>query len=230
MKKKKIWCIIYVEFVYYFSDTNNNRGLNLIMKIIGLTGPSGAGKGFCYGFFEKHNIPCIDTDDVYHKLLIPPSKCVCDLVENFGNEIFDENTGIDRKKLADIVFSDISHKKLDTLNRITHKYVLEKTHELIALYKKQEKIAVVIDAPLLFEAEFDKFCDFTIAVIADEKTRMARIMKRDSLIYKAAKQRINSQNPDEFYTSRANYTVVNNTDTYSLEDQLNTIFIKEKLI
>ena len=200
------------------------------MKIIGLTGPSGAGKGFCYSFFEKNNISCIDTDDVYHKLLIPPSKCVDELVENFGRDILDDNDGIDRKRLAKIVFSDKEHKNLKKLNQITHKYVLEKTRKMISEYENQNKLAVVVDAPLLFEAEFDLFCDFTIAVISDEKTRVERIMARDSLTKEAALMRIKSQNSDDFYISRVKYTVTNNKDSINIENQLETILIKEKII
>ena len=200
------------------------------MKIIGLTGPSGAGKGFCYHFFEKYDIRCIDTDDVYHKLLIPPSECVTELVLNFGVDILDTSGSVDRKKLAKIVFSDDSHTKLEKLNKITHKYVLEKTMELIFSNESESKVATVVDAPLLFEAEFDKFCDFSIAVISNEETRMARIMSRDSITKDAALMRIHSQKPDEFYTSRAKYTVINNSDTKTLNEQLKLILEKEKII
>lgn len=197
------------------------------MKIIGLTGPSGAGKGFCYNFFAKNDIPCIDTDDVYHKLLIPPSACVDELVANFGRCILDESNAINRKKLADIVFSDES--RLQTLNKITHKYVLEKTHELIAEYKQQSKAAVVVDAPLLFEASFDEFCDFTIAVVANKTTRISRIIERDMLTYDAAVKRIEAQNSDEFYVSKATYTITNNKDADNLECQLQSVLNKEEI-
>ena len=109
------------------------------MKIIGLTGPSGAGKGFCYGFFSKYDVPCIDTDDIYHKLLIPPSACVNELVEHFGDIILNDLGEINRKLLAKIVFSEQSGEKLELLNSITHKYVLGKTKELIEDYKKQDE-------------------------------------------------------------------------------------------
>ena len=200
------------------------------MKIIGLTGPSGAGKGFCYSFFEKYDIPCIDTDDVYHRLLTPPSQCVDELVAYFGKEILDENNIISRKKLADIVFSDKSHQKLEKLNHITHKFVLEKTMGLISKYQERLKNAVVVDAPLLFEANFNKFCDFTIAVIANKETRINRIMERDGLSYNDTFKRVNAQNPDEFYISRADYTVTNNKDTNNLDSQLQSILNKEKII
>ena len=87
------------------------------MKIIGLTGPSGAGKGFCYRLFSKFDIPCIDTDDVYHKLLIPPSECVNELENIFGKEILDSNGYVDRKILAKIVFS-VQKFKNTSNNRI----------------------------------------------------------------------------------------------------------------
>lgn len=199
------------------------------MKIIGLTGPSGAGKGFCYPFFEKLDIPCIDTDDVYHKLLIPPSACVDELVKNFGTEILKKDGTVNRKILANIVFSDESHRKLELLNQITHKYVLDKTMSMISEYKEAGKPAAVIDAPLLFESEIDKVCDFTVTVISDEDVRIERIMSRDSITREAATMRVHAQNSDVFYTSRATYTVTNNSDIKALELQLKAILTNEKL-
>ena len=200
------------------------------MKIIGLTGPSGAGKGFCYSFFETHGIPCIDTDDVYHKLLIPPSDCVDELVKNFGKTILSDSREIDRKKLANIVFSDATHKKLDTLNSITHKYVIEKTKAFLETYQKENRIAAVIDAPLLFEARIEKICNFTIAVISKKDLRLNRIMVRDGITEEAAKMRIDAQKSSDYYTSNATYTVTNNSDIESLNSQLKIILKKEAII
>ena len=42
------------------------------MKVIGLTGPSGSGKGTAGLLLKKHGIPAIDTDRLYRKILIPP--------------------------------------------------------------------------------------------------------------------------------------------------------------
>ena len=145
-------------------------------------------------------------------------------------ELDNRSENVNRKKLAQIVFSDKNNDKLETLNRITHKYVLKRTHELIERYSKQSKVAVVVDAPLLFEADFDKFCDFSIAVIASKETRITRIIERDGLAYNDAVMRVNAQNCDEFYSSRATYTVTNNEDAANLECQLYSILDKENLI
>ena len=199
------------------------------MKIIGLTGPSGSGKGFCYRFFEKLDIPCIDTDDVYHKLLIPPSACVDELVENFGQKILSKNGTVDRGILASIVFSDETHQNLELLNKITHKYVLDKAMLKISEYAKGGKHAAVIDAPLLFESGIDEQCDFTIAVIASERLRIERIINRDLITEEAATMRIHAQKPDEFYTRRSTYTVTNDSDIDELNQQLKKILIKENI-
>ena len=200
------------------------------MKIIGLTGPSGAGKGFCYPLFEKYNVACIDTDCVYHNLLLPHSLCVDELVLNFGKSIVDENGAIIRKNLAAIVFADNNTEKLNLLNNITHKYVLSETKSMIEDYRADEKSAVVVDAPLLFESGFDSFCDFTIAVISEKKTRLKRIMKRDCISEEAALMRINAQKGDEYYISQAKYTVYNNESCENLNTQLIEILKSENLI
>lgn len=200
------------------------------MKIIGLTGSSGAGKSFCSNFFSKYDIPCIDTDSIYHKLLILPSKCADELIKAFGKDIVDDQNTINRKKLADIVFDNGNRSQLELLNQITHKFVIEKAKEIIKTYQSQNKIATVIDAPLLFESEFDKFCDFTIAIVADKQNRIKRIMERDSLSHDAVLKRINAQPSDDFYFSRAKYTIHNNADNVQLNQQLKKILIDEKIL
>ena len=42
------------------------------MKVIGLTGPSGAGKTLFCKFAERCGVPSIDADRIYHDLLVPP--------------------------------------------------------------------------------------------------------------------------------------------------------------
>lgn len=200
------------------------------MKIIGLTGPSGAGKSFSYPVFEKYNIHCIDTDDVYHKLLIPPSACVDELVDCFGSSVLAPDGTLDRKELAKIVFSDKSRDKIRVLEKITHKYITEETHKIIDDCRTQKKLAVVIDAPVLFESELANECDFTIAVLCDQNTRVERIMARDTLTKEQAVMRVNAQQCDEYFTTRADYTVVNDSPLKSAKEQIIEILKTEKII
>lgn len=224
-------CIIYNEFVYAFLDARNTSKQQggYTVKIIGLTGPSGSGKSSCYEIFDKINIPCIDADEVYHNLLIPPSECADELVSVFTPSILNIDGEVDRKKLSEIVFFDESGKTLAKLNEITHKYVIRSINCIIAQHKRHNKNAVVIDAPLLFESGIDKTCDFTIAIISDEKTRISRIIERDSLDSSLAKARTKAQKPIDFYTSRATYTVMNNLTINDLNNKIHDILKLENL-
>lgn len=198
------------------------------MKIIGLTGPSGSGKGTVAKILEQYNIPTVDTDLVYRKILNPPSKCLEELKLNFGNDIMNPDKTLDRTKLASIVFSD--PQKLKLLNSITHKYILERTSKRISYRRNRGYTAITIDAPALFESGFDSKCDFVITVTANRDIRISRIMSRDNIGRDAAEKRINAQPTIEFYTSKSKYTIENNGDISSLTNSIIEIIKLEKLV
>ena len=46
------------------------------MTVIGITGPSGAGKGEVSRILnEKYGFPVLDADKIYHSLVSAPSDC-----------------------------------------------------------------------------------------------------------------------------------------------------------
>lgn len=181
------------------------------MLVIGLTGPSGSGKGVVGRFFEERGIPVLDTDAVYHALIDRPSACTQELKENFGDTILTADGGVDRKKLAALVFGESNGQKerLLLLNRITHRYVLDTCRHWLKAKKEEGKRGAVIDAPLLYESGFDKECDRVIAVLASRESRLARIMLRDGLTVTDAERRLASQPMDDFYTDKADFIIQN---------------------
>ena len=194
------------------------------MMVLGLTGPTGAGKGAVSAAFDQlYGIPSIDTDRVYHDLLVPPSACLDELVSAFGVEILTVDGCLDRAVLSKIVFSDTSREKQTRLNRITHKYVLARTEEILQSYRLNNMPAALVDAPLLYESGFDAKCDKVIAVLAPNDVRKAQIISRDGLSEERAMARLNMQKPNEFYTSKAQYTIINDGDLDTLADQVKQI-------
>ena len=184
------------------------------MKILGLTGPSGAGKAVVGGAFLAQGIPVLDTDEVYHAWIDKPSPCTEALAAAFGNSVLAQNGSIDRKKLAAVVFADDGKReeRLATLNRITHAFVLKSCDEWLALQEECGARAAVIDAPLLIEASLHLRCDAVIAVLAPVSLRSARIQKRDGITKEAAEARIRAQKPDDFYREHAEFVFVNDGD------------------
>ena len=179
------------------------------MLIIGLTGPSGAGKGTVASLFARYGVPSIDTDAVYHDLLVPPSACLNELTARFGEAILSDQGTLDRKALASVVFAPGHEQDLADLNRITHRHVLCEVRRLLAIYKAEGKSAVLVDAPQLFESGFDTECDFVLAVIASREARMSRIMARDGLDKARATARLDAAKPDGFFREYANAVICN---------------------
>ena len=112
------------------------------------------------------------------------------------------------------------------LNEITHRHILDKTRQLIKDYAHCGVEAVIVDAPLLFESGFDKECDVTVAIIADRKVRIQRIVSRDGISENDAIIRIDAQTSNEELIKRCNYFIENNGDVDSLRASVAVIYKK----
>ncbi len=192
------------------------------MLVLGVTGQSGAGKGAFCDLLREKGIQCLDTDKTAREVVEPGTECLGVLVSHFGEDILLPDGAMDRKKVASIVFSD--RNELEFLTKTTHKYIIEKMKEW--LFERElsgDKIAV-IDAPQLFDAGADFYCNFKLCVLADKEVRAQRIMKRDSLTYEQAMARIESQNGDEYFKERCDYTVYNNGDIGKLSKSVDKIY------
>ena len=198
------------------------------MTVIGLTGPTGAGKTMLCTIASRLGIKSINADEVYHDLLIPPSRCLDEIVIAFGKDILKDDGTLDRGKLGKIVFSD--SKKLTKLNEITHKYVKSRFREIIAKFRFENETAVIVDAPTLFESGFDKECDLTVCLLASEEARRRRIISRDDLSDERANARINAQKSDSFFTDRSDHVIINNGSEAELENSLNALLKKLKIL
>ena len=184
--------------------------------MIGLCGGSGSGKGSVGAIFACHGIPVIDTDAVYHQLTSGPGACVEELTREFGGGILNAAGGLDRGRLAEIVFAPESGGRLRRLNEIAHRHILARVRELTAMYAREGAAAAVIDAPVLFESGFDRMCDATVCVTAGRETRLRRITARDGLSREAAERRIASQMPDEELAARCTYQIRNDSTPEAL--------------
>ena len=191
------------------------------MLVIGLTGPTGAGKGTVAKLFASFGVQIIDADAVYHALLNPPSPCLDEVTARFGSSILNPDKTLNRQTLGAIVFAD--QGALADLNAITHRYVMEQIRaELAHMRRAQVKVAL-LDAPQLFEAGADRDCDVVVSVLADEERRLSRITQRDGISPEAARKRMAAQLPDEFFRRNASYIIENNQSPEQLTDAVQAI-------
>lgn len=189
------------------------------MRIIGLTGGSGTGKGTFAALLREKGAGWVDADAVYRTLCAENREMLAALDAAFGG-VLDQNGALDRPKLAAIVFAD--PEKLKKLNAITLPYI--RAASLEAMRAQGDCPFVLYDAPTLFEVGADDLCECIIGVLADTEVRVQRIMARDGLDETAARARIGAQPDADFYRARCNYIVENNGGLADLQRQADAIF------
>jgi len=173
--------------------------------IIGLTGPTGAGKSTVAANLIQCGCGVIDCDLIAREVTSNSVECIAQLCTEFGDDIIKEDGGLNRHLLAQRAF--VSEQKSNKLNQITHPFILEKIKKEISALQCSEVPAIVVDAPVLFESGANSFCNVIIAVIAPLEVRLNRIMRRDNISEELAFERINVQHSDDFYTKRADYCI-----------------------
>lgn len=177
------------------------------MKIIGLTGLTGAGKSTVAQKLMAYGCYHIDADKVARDVINNSEDVKNKLKEHFGDDVINEDGTTNRPLLASRAFAN--EESTNALNEITHPAV---TEEIKSIIKDMEEIGyrgVIIDAIALFESGEDALCDFTVAVVAPKEIRLERIMKRDSITEEKALERINAQKDESFFTSRADFVLWN---------------------
>ncbi|MCI8342032.1 MAG: dephospho-CoA kinase [Firmicutes bacterium] len=193
------------------------------MRIIGLTGGTGSGKGVVSEILSEKGAFIIDTDAIAHTIILKGKPAYYELLEYFGNGIMNWGGEIDRRELGNIVFRERG-EKLNFLNECTHKHIYNEIERQIETAKKSGKSAAVIDAPLLLEGNFRNLCGEIWVVYADEELRLQRIMKRDSIDAEQGRNRIGSQKPWDFYKKHADVIIYNDGNIDFVKKQIDVYF------
>ena len=200
--------------------------------IIGITGGVGAGKSTVLALLEQEYGACvIQADQIGHLVMDPGQPCYKAVIEHFGKEFLvgmpsgmstkKDDAGaiqmdsekisasppIDRKKLGSYVFSDPA--ELQALNDIVHPAVKTWILEKLAEEKEKQTSVCVVEAALLLESEYDRFCDEVWYVYASEETRIQRLISSRGYTEEYARQIFDSQKSDEWYRSRVDFAVDN---------------------
>ena len=192
------------------------------MTVIGITGPTGAGKTTVLNVLKELGGDVVDCDAVYHELLRTSGSLQAELKGRFGGEIFDENGDLRRKELGAIVFGD--EKALADLNAITHRHIIAELDRRIAQAEAQGRPAVALDAVALIESGVGERCRVTVAVTAPEEARLRRIMAREGIGEDYARSRIAAQKPTAWYEERCGFTLRNDGTREDLERQARELF------
>lgn len=193
------------------------------MKILGITGGIGSGKSTVLNILNSLGATVVDADSIAKELINTSTDILKELQTAFGSEIISNQGELDRKKIADIVFND--SEKLKLLNGITHTHIGKKIKEILQTYNKETFVALEASIPL--KHGFIDVADEIWVVVANEETRIERIMKRNAFTREEAIKRIKSQQVYD-YIKFAD-TIIYNDSSYNEIEKEVSIKLKDFL-
>jgi dephospho-CoA kinase len=178
------------------------------IPVIGLTGGIGAGKSTVTQILEDLGAAVIDADKVGHQIYLPDLPAWREIVATFGQEVLHADRTINRQALGKIVFAD--PEALRTLNRIVHPKMFERMAGLIAELRARSGMkAIVVEAAILIEANWQPLADQIWLVIASEPVVIERLAKQRHLSPEQVRTRIAAQLSNEERLKHAHVVIRN---------------------
>jgi dephospho-CoA kinase len=188
------------------------------MLVVALTGGIGAGKSTVAQNFAELGALVIDADQLARMAIERGSDGFAEVLLRFGDEII-LNGDIDRKKLAEIVFSDEGARK--DLEKIIHPRVQATFAEVVEDLEQGD--ILIYEIPLLVETDAAEKFDYIITVEADIELRKARLLKKGLYISQIEK-RIAAQATQESRESIADTVIYNDGDEDDLLRQVENLW------
>jgi L-threonylcarbamoyladenylate synthase len=193
---------------------------NTPTKLIGITGPTGAGKTTALRELTALGAELIDCDAVYHWLLENSRELNEALEKAFPTAYI--NGKLDRKILGQVVFQD--PKALTLLNQITVPTINDEINRRIEAARQAGLPGVGVDAINLIGSGIQPLCDATVAIVAPPEFRIQRIMARDNISEDYARSRIQAQQPNSFFEEGCDYVLSNDSTAEEFAAKANQLF------
>ncbi|MBS1624322.1 MAG: dephospho-CoA kinase [Bacteroidetes bacterium] len=179
------------------------------MLKVGITGGIGSGKTTVCQIFERLGVPVYYADQRAKELMEDDKQLVADIRREFGDEVYDAEGKLQRKKLAEIVFNN--EEKLVRLNSLVHPAVFKDNQSWNEILAKKGYPYTLKEAALLVETGSYLTLDKLIVVSAPEEDRIKRVMERDQATREQVVARIKAQMPEEQKVKYADYIIHNDT-------------------
>jgi dephospho-CoA kinase len=175
--------------------------------VVGLIGGIGSGKSRVAAEFARRGAVIIAGDQLGHEALRQPA--VKEQVrQRWGEGVFDAAGEVDRRQLGRIVFAD--QAELKALEAMTFPWIERGIEQGIRLAQEDPRAAlVVLDAAILLEAGWNRYCDRLVYVHAPRAQRLARVAAQRGWTAKEVDTRARAQLPLEEKRHRADDMVDN---------------------
>ena len=191
------------------------------MLLVGLTGGIGSGKSTVARLLERRGAVVIDADQLAREAVVKGSPGYERVVESFGESIVAPDGELDRRALAEIIFSDAERKA--ALEGIVHPEVARRFGERVEALRNTDRVVVYV-SPLLVELGLAPAFDVVVVVTASPHLRVSRVASDRDLSPEAVRARMGAQATDEQRMEVADVLVDNDGSLAELEPQVDRIW------
>jgi len=194
---------------------------------LGITGGVGMGKSTASQLLYERGFQVADSDEIARTLVEPGKQALEAIVKAFGSEVLQDNGELNRKKVAELVFSDDSMRMI--LEGILHPLIRETWQiRLNEWAASNEKLGAVV-MPLLYETKSEMYFDKIVCMACSKGVQRDRLRQRGWSDIEID-QRIKAQLLIGEKASRADYVVWTDgsIDTHAKQwDELISYFFVE---
>ena len=149
------------------------------MHVIGIVGGVASGKSLVARQLSELGVAVLEADRIGHEVLRREGTEAA-ARSRWGEAVFGPEGRIDRRRLARIVFAPPPDgpREREYLENLTHPEIGRLLRQEISRLAIGGQKLVVLDAPLLTESGWDRFCNTIIFVDAPRALRLARAKSR----------------------------------------------------
>ena len=174
----------------------------------------------------RRNVVVIDADEVGHQTLkdVPVKR---QIRQRFGDAVFDEKGEVNRALLGRQVFGSTAEARQarSDLEGIVHPRIREAMERTIWEARASGDVeAVVLDAAVLLEANWNELCDAVVFVDAPYRQRLERVAESRGWSERELASRESSQLPLDAKRSAADETIKNSDNVDQAGARLEQIF------
>jgi dephospho-CoA kinase len=192
-----------------------HKGPTFKTRIVAITGGIGSGKSAVGNMLAGRGFTVIDTDRIAHDLTAAGLPAVREIAGALGEGVLTPDGGLDRKKVADIIFSNTEKRK--ALEAILHPVILDESRRQA---QESDRRWVFLLIPLLFETDRETTVDRIWLCFAPVEVRISRAAERDGVSRDDIEARIRAQIPDETKLERVDFVLDTSLPLSEVEAQV----------
>ncbi len=190
-------------------------------RVIGITGGLASGKSTVGRMLSELSFTVFDTDRIAEDVVKSGSPALEELVKAFGTEILKDGKTLDRKRMLDIILTDVGVRRL--VEKIIHPRVFRRMDQMLEESAATGHDVVFVEVPLLFEVGWQGLFDYIVTVTAPEPLCIRRLTERKKISIDRASRWMATQMPQKSKAGMSDYVIHNSAGLDELQTEVNNL-------